>query len=295
MLGILYALITVGAWGTWLTPSQNVRFRGQQVRTFYVAAANLVLALVVALVQGFDQITADVFWFPFLGGLIWALSAWCAFIGTKRLGMARAYGIWAPLNILVSLAAGAVLFREFMAFSTFNLLLLAGSLVMVVSGVLMIVLAKGSGPGVGQRRNAVAGLGGALAAGVLWGVYFIPVKLSQASLWVAAFPLACGIFAGSSLLMLLTRQSLRLERRSDYLRAGSTGALWTLGNYGMLLLVDCLGAGQGYTIAQLALVVNALCGIYILKDPPPKTWGARLMLAGCALATIGGIVLGTLK
>lgn len=295
MLGILYALITVGAWGTWLTPSQNVRFRGQQVRTFYVAAVNLILAFLVGMVQGFGKITADVFWFPFLGGLIWALSAWCAFTGTERLGMARAYGIWAPLNILVSLAVGAMLFNEFMALGTANLLLLAGSLVLVISGVLMIALAKGADGPTRSGRDFRVGLGGAIGAGVLWGVYFIPVKLSKASLWIAAFPLACGIFVGSALLVALTRESLKLDRGTDYLRAGSTGALWALGNYGMLLLVDCLGTGKGYTVAQLALVVNALCGIYILKDPPPKTRGARLMLAGCALATIGGIVLGTLK
>ena len=37
--------------------------------------------------------------------------------------------------------------------------------------------------------------------------------------------------------------------------------LWTVGNYGMLLLVGELGTGKGYTIAQLSVVVNALMGI----------------------------------
>ena len=44
MLGFVYALVTVLAWGTWLAPSQHIVFKNQQIKTFYVAAANLVLA-----------------------------------------------------------------------------------------------------------------------------------------------------------------------------------------------------------------------------------------------------------
>ncbi|NUM48721.1 MAG: hypothetical protein HUU38_28780 [Anaerolineales bacterium] len=41
MLNLLNALIPVLAWGTWLAPSQNVQYPNQQVKTFYVTAANL--------------------------------------------------------------------------------------------------------------------------------------------------------------------------------------------------------------------------------------------------------------
>ncbi len=56
--------------------------------------------------------------------------------------------------------------------------------------------------------------------------------------------------------------------------AVAAGILWALGNYGMLLMVDTLGAGRGFTLSQRALVVNALCGIYLLKDPKPNTRAA---------------------
>ena len=88
-------------------------------------------------------------------------------------------------------------------------------------------------------------------------------------MWVAAFPLALGIFAGSAALAAFTRQPLRLERAADYLRTASTGLLWGIGNYGMLLLVEQLGAGRGFTISQLGVVVNGLIGVYLLKDPRP--------------------------
>ena len=54
-----------------------------------------------------------------------------------------------------------------------------------------------------------------------------------------------------------------------------SGVLWSLGNYGMLLLVGELGAGKGDTIPQLSVVVNALVGIYWLKDSQPGTSALR--------------------
>jgi glucose uptake protein len=85
MLAILYAIITVLAWGLWLVPSQNITFKNQQIKTFYVAVANLALATLVYLFQGTGGLTWEVFWLPFLGGLIWAVSGFLAF--TARTGL----------------------------------------------------------------------------------------------------------------------------------------------------------------------------------------------------------------
>ena len=295
MLGIFYALITVLAWGTWLAPSQNIAFKNQQIKTFYIGAANLVLAAVVTALQGgFSQLTAEVFWPPFLGGLIWAVSSLCAFTATHYLGMARANGIWSPLNIIVSLIWGAVLFNEFPNATIATWLLLIGSVAVIIGGVLLIIFAKGSEALTHDRRAVTIGLLGAVGAGVLWGSYFIPIKLSAVSLWIASFPLAVGIFVGSTTSDLTGRQSPRLEQRGDYARVSLSGILWGVGNYGMLLLVNEIGAGRGFTIAQLGVVVNALVGVYVLKDPRPRTRAATLTLAGCVPAMIGGIVLGNI-
>ena len=293
-MGYLYAVITVLAWGTWLTPSQNLSFKNQQIKTFYVAGANLALALVVALLQKPGQLTPGIFWLPFIGGLVWSVSGFLAFTATHRVGMAKAFGIWAPVNIVVSILWGALLFHEFLDTSPLSRLWLVLSIMVIIAGVLLIILARSDGIKA-KGRNAAIGFLSAVGAGILWGTYFIPIKLSQASMWIAALPLAVGIFTGSALLALLARQPLRLDKTGDYLRVASTGLLWGIGNYGMLLLVEGLGTGKGFTISQLSVVVNALIGIYWLKDPPPKTRAAVLTFAGCVLATLGGIVFGNLK
>jgi len=295
MLATLYALITVTAWGTWLAPSQTVQFKNQQIKTFYVAAANLLLAIVISLTQKIHSLTFSTFWPPFVGGLIWSVSGLCAFTATAKLGTTRAFGIWAPLNIIVSILWGVVLFHEFINLSTFNQILLFFALIIILVGVLMILLPKDEQSPPISRRDLWIGLLGAIGAGVLWGSYYLPIKSSQLSLWVASLPLSIGIFVGSGLLTVVSRQPIGLSNLKDYLRVGATGLLWGIGNYGMLLLVDTLGAGKGFTIAQLSLVLNALIGVFLLKNPSPKSRAAVFILIGSILATLGGIILGNLK
>ena len=295
ILGLLYAFVTVVAWGTWLAPSQTIPFKNQQIKTFYVAAANLILALAIAFAQNLNALTFSTFWPPFVGGLIWSVSGLCAFTATNKLGTARAFGIWAPLNIIVSILWGAVLFHEFVNLSPMNQILLFIALVMILAGVLMIILPKDDQAHPQSQRDLWIGILGALGAGVLWGSYFLPIKSSQVSLWVSTLPLAIGIFVGSALLTAAARQPIGLANLTDYVRVSATGLLWGIGNYGTMLLIDTLGAGKGFTISQLSVVVNSLTGVFLLRNPSPRSRAAVYILVGSVLATLGGIVLGNLK
>src|SRR6185369_15712675 len=238
MPGILFAIVTVLAWGTWLAPSQRVPLRSAQVRTFYVASINLIVALAIAAFRGFGSISVVEFWLPLGGGVIWAISGVCAFAAAVRIGIAKAFGIWAPLNIIVSLICGRLIFKEFKELAPSALLLLAGSIAIVLTGVLLIIFAKSPSAEAADARGNKIGYVAAIAAGVLWGVYFVPVKYSGVSLWVASVPLAAGMFVGSAILLALARASVAVGPMANYVKLSSTGLLWTIGNYGMLLLVD---------------------------------------------------------
>ncbi|MBN1698636.1 MAG: hypothetical protein JW881_14065 [Spirochaetales bacterium] len=298
MESILFAIVTVLAWGTWLSPSQRISFKNQQIKVFYVSVANLVLALGVALVQGFRELTAETFWFPFAGGLIWALSGYFAFIGTSRIGMAKAVGIWAPMNLLVSIVWGIVLFGEFIRSGFFIIGLSVLAVLTIISGILLIIFARGKSGGEktkADKRLYKTGLLGAIGAGILWGTYFIPIQLGSLSMWVAAFPMAVGIFAGSTILVLLTGKSILLDKPSHYSRVILSGLLWGIGNYTSLRMMELIGTGKGFTIAQLNVAFHAFIGIFIFKEVEPRSKAAAITLTGIALALAGAILLGNLK
>lgn len=292
---LIFAVITVACWGLWLAPTQNVNLPHQSVKTFYVSLAFLLLAMIVAFSQGVPSYSALGFMLPFAGGFLWSISSLFAFIGTRNLGLAKAIGIWAPLNIVVSIFWGAVLFQEMINLNGLLLIWFILALILMIGGVLLIVLAKGWKTTETLERNIMAGFAGAVGAGILWGTYFIPMKYGGASAWVSSLPFALGMFATGAGMVAATRVPVKLEKMTDYGRVLGAGVLWGIGNYTMLLLTDAIGAGKGFSISQLAVAVNALLGIYVLKDPAPKTRASAYTLIGCLLAMAGGIILGNLK
>lgn len=151
-IGIVCAIITVMAWGSWLVPAEKVRFPNEQAKTFYVALASFLIALVVVAVRGeLDQFATPGAWLPVVGGLIWALSAYCAFLACRKIGIAKAFGIWAPLNIIVSFIWSFTLFGQFRDSSVLMGLLAAQSGLLMTVGILMIVFSGGSEAGGGVK------------------------------------------------------------------------------------------------------------------------------------------------
>ncbi|MHC1781413.1 MAG: GRP family sugar transporter [Anaerolineaceae bacterium] len=216
MTTILIATLTVLAWGTWIAPMQNVRFKSQRVKTFYVACANLALTLVITLIRGYEALPAPAFWLSFAGGVVWAVSSLCAFTAAGKIGLARAFGIWAPLNIVMGLLWGGLLFHEFPNTSLANQLYLFGSTAVIIAGILLIIFSRAAGSGDESVRpgSLLPGLLAALGAGVLWGSYFIPVEFTGVSPWAASLPMALGILAGSLALVLPGRNSLALPLKT---------------------------------------------------------------------------------
>jgi glucose uptake protein len=163
----------------------------------------------------------------------------------------------------------------------------------IIAGVLLIIF--GGGEASDKHRFSWMGLAGALGAGVGWGSYFVPIRISELSMWVAMLPMALGMFAGSCVLVIISKSPLRLSSPTYYPRLLGTGVLWAIGNYGALKMMELIGTGRGFTIAQLCVVVNALIGVFWMKNPKPGTRAARLTLLGVTIATLGAIVLGNLK
>ena len=306
VVGVIFALMCVLAWGSWLVPSQNVKFSNEQAKAFYVALSTLISMVIVVGIRGdLGDLGSAGAWVPVFGGLIWAVSAYCAFLACNHIGLAKAFGIWAPLNIIVSFIWGLLLFGQFRDADLLLGMLAFGSVSVAIVGILLIIFA-GEGEKESEEdksKKPMLGLMGAVGAGVLWGTYYIPSAFlsrnaedaQQISAYAAALPLAVGMLIGSSILVVLSGKSPKLEDTGSYVRALSSGVLWAIGNTTMLLMVKAIGPGPGYTIASLCVVVNALWGVYYFKDPHPKSKAAKLTIIGIIIATFAGVILGNLE
>jgi glucose uptake protein len=299
---------------------------------FYATMGNLVVAALALLIGGGAvSFGWKDFWLPMAGGLVWVGGNYTAFKASDAIGLARANGTWAPINIIVSFIWGAFLFGELDHTSAWRFGVLAVSLVLVVAGVLLIVGSQESqtvaapaaavavgrpvpdvgrpvagGPanappvtpgGHSSRRSSNSygrGLLLAGAAGCLWGSYFIPSQWSGLAAQVGNFPLALGIAVGGALLALSGRQPVRLRPRATVVQL-LAGAIFGVGDVALLGLVSRVGTGVGFTLAQLSLLINASIGIYVFKVPMPGSCSARRALAGILLAGAGGVAIGALR
>ena len=295
------ALLMVACFGTWIPLSQSVRGASQQSRIVYVAIGNMVVAS-VALAVGGAHLTAGwrALWLPFAGGVAWTVGVYAAFRATELTGLARAAGTWTPLNIVTAFVLGITLFDELAHSSAARLGVLAAALVLVLVGVLVIVGSQGAAGNAartpGEKR---AGLAWAIAAGVLWGGYFVPSEWAKVTAQAGNFPLAIGILLAAVVMAAGTRSPIAVgNARRWAARAGvlvASGAIFGVGDVVLLVLVGRLGTGVGFTVAQLSLLVNAAIGIWVLKAPPPGSRAARIALYGIAIAGSGGLMIGGLR
>jgi glucose uptake protein len=319
----LLALITVASWGVWIPLAQLVPGIPQRSRTFYVTVGNLALAAFALLIGGGHLAFGwRTFWLPLAGGVVWTAGSFSAFRASETIGLARAAGTWTPLNIIVAFVWGALLFGELDGYSGPHFAVLAVGLTLVLVGVLFIVNSQDAPnantpardlgavraappskpspnePATPASAGAItsrSGLLWAVAAGVLWGSYFVPAQWAKVPSQQSDLPLALGIFAAGLALALPVRgPTLRLSPRVTTLQVAA-GVLFGIGNLALLGLISRVGTGVGFTIAQLSLLVNASIGIWVFKVPEPGSHAARIALTGILIAGVGGCVIGATR
>jgi glucose uptake protein len=212
-----------------------------------------------------------------------------------------------------------LLFGELDGLSAPRIVVLGAGLVLVLVGVLFIVrsqgvparlsvaanVASGSKVGPGSSGHPVpvslvassrhrSGLLFAGAAGLLWGSYFVPAQWAKVPAQVANFPLALGIVAAGTALVMTQGGPARLSPRGTAVQLAA-GLLFGIGNVSLLALVTRVGTGVGFTIAQMSLLVNVSVGIFVFKVPRPGSHAAKVALIGIMLAGIGGVAIGAFR
>lgn len=294
---VLLAVITVAAWGTWIPVVHLAPAVPERARLFFVTVGNAVVAVMALFIGGQGpHFGWKAFWLPVAGGAVWVAGNYSAFRASRSIGMARANGTWAPLNIVVSFVWGALLFGELNRTSTWRLVVLGGAGVLMVAGVLYIVSSADarSAPPVAGMGEHTKGLLFAVAAGGLWGSYFIPSQWAGVAAQVGNLPLAVGMLMAGTVASFSGRPFVPLGRRAIAVALVS-GGLWGIGNIALLGLVHRVGTGVGFTLAQLALPVTAGLGIYVFKVPPPGSSSARRAVLGIVLAGAGGLAIGAFR
>jgi glucose uptake protein GlcU len=274
----LLSLITVVSWGTWIPVAQAVPGVPQRTRTLYVTIGNVAFAAAVLAVAGGHLAWGwRSFWLPLIGGVVWTAGNYSAFRATEAIGLARAAGSWAPLNIIVAFVWGAALFGELDGFSDARFAVLAGALVLVVAGVLTIVRsqdASAAAPFPAAAPPAGAPPTGAQAAARRQrtrAAVTVPAATTAAPASVAApAPPAAAHEHG--------------RHRGGLIWAAAAGVLW--GSY----FIPAQWAGVSAQVSNFPLAVGMLVGGLVLAAPGGGP--VRLHASGVAALLAAGLLFG---
>jgi glucose uptake protein GlcU len=272
----LLSLVTVVSWGTWIPLAQAVRGVPQRTRTLYVTVGNLVFAGAALAAAGGHLVWGwRGFWLPVIGGVVWTSGNYSAFRASEAIGLARAAGSWAPLNIIVAFAWGAALFGELDGLSGTRFAVLGGALVLVVAGVLVIVRSQDAvpagapSPGArrearGQRSRAAASATAvtSTATGPIGPVRVVPAGSATPSLPV----------------------SRAVGQRRGLPWAAAAGVLW--GSY----FVPAQWAGVSAQVSNFPLAVGMLVGGLALVLPGSEP--VRLPARGITFNLAAGLLFG---
>ena len=270
----LLSLITVVSWGTWIPLAQAVRDVPQRTRTLYVTIGNLVFAGAALAAAGGHLVWGwRGFWLPVLGGVVWTSGNYSAFRASEAIGLARAAGSWAPLNIIVAFAWGAALFGELDGLSGIRFAVLGGALVLVVAGVLVIVRSQDAGPA------------GAPSPGARLEARRQRSRAAACATVVASEPTALApvVPAGSATPSLPVSRAAGQHRRG-LLWAAAAGVLW--GSY----FVPAQWAGVSAQVSNFPLAVGMLAGGLALVLPGSEP--VRLAASGITFNLAAGLLFG---
>lgn len=278
--GILFALIAALAWGSSLVP---FKLAGKFDDTRYTAFVTLGIFLSTLLAMPFLNFAFTFNWYGLISGIMWAVSNVFAVTSIRLIGLSRQTPIIGGLIILASFLWGILFFQEQLTSIIFALI----GIVFLILGI-PLVMAKEN-----KSKISVKGLAYAAIAGIIFGSYVTPLKLSGVQISEYIFSMVSGILLTGWIVYLV---SLRLKRQKmNFTRITygmSSGVLWTIGNITSLFAINSLGLGIGFPLTQLQLLIGVAWGVFYFKEVKEKQatvkiiFGAVLLLLGAIFLTL---------
>jgi drug/metabolite transporter (DMT)-like permease len=287
MMGYLYAFLAFLMIGSYLVPLRFARPKGD---AFLALMGAGMLACLPFFAPQLAEIARHPLWLGagILSGMLWAVAQGLANRAVGEVSFAKAVVVF-NLNTFVNIAAGLFLFQEAASLKAAATLTAGG--VVLFSGAALVAGAQAAPAAEGDRRR---GLLLAAAAGLLWGVYFIPMqwakRMAPAPGLGEAHLLAALLLGGSVSAVLLGVRALRRSGagRRDLAWGAAAAVLWTAGTAFFLLAIREMGLARAVPLINSNTLMYAGWSLFVFRELPlHQSWrvlsGALLAVAGAAI------------
>lgn len=276
LAGLLAVSISIIGWGSYFVPMRRIN----KYDPFYF---QLLMCLAIFGSSVLISLLFKSFVFSYLGilsGILWAVGNILSAQAVKYGGLAKTFPVWAGIGILISVLWGLLFFKE-----SFNFLFLG------IFGLFLLIFGIYLVSSISDRKEMinVRGVLLAIIAGLFFGSYLVPLKMSGIGPIPFLFSMSLGIFIGGTLIFL--RQPSKIDSRI-LLPGFLSGVIWNIANLASFFAVDNLGIVVGFPLTQMALFISVLWGVIYFEEIKNKesikklTIGAILLFGGAILLSI---------
>lgn len=278
-MGLLAAAGAALAWGSYSVPFKKSKSADILQFQALMSLGILIFYSSVSLLFNFP-LSFNIY--GLLAGILWALGNVLSLVAISNIGISRAIPVWTSTAIMVPFLLGVFILKELT--STSGIILAVMGVFLITLGVFLVSIT-----GHPEQKNIKKGILAALLAGIFFGTYLAPLKLTHLQSTEIFFPMSLGIVFVGLGYFLIKGKKFKNEAVISGLFGGT---IWSVGNLLGVISISLLGLAKGYSIAQSAVLVSVLWGLFYFKEAVQKKdlikilTGAVVLLIGVILLTL---------
>ncbi len=279
LLGLMFAVTAAACFGSYLVPFKKAGKVDVNRYQLLMASGILLSTLIAIPLLGFSfNFTI----FGLISGIMWAVGNSISPRAVEFAGLSRAAPIWMAGVVIVSFLWGTLLFQDAIQ----NFLSAIIGIGLLVLGMPLIVSSK-----TGETKNKMKGIMLAAIAGLVFGSYVMPLRLSNLQPSNFIFSMSLGIFfAGLAIYIISILNSKKKSENRYFVNGMSSGIIWNIGNISSLFAISSIGLAIGFPLTQLAILFAVSWGVFYFKEVQDKSKIWKTVL-GAIILILGAIIL----
>lgn len=272
--GYLAAIVSMLGWGSYFVPMKRVKTYDPVYYHAVMCVSIFISSTIITAATGAFLFS----WFGFLSGVLWASGNILSVFAVKHSKLAIAAPVWMSVGIFGSFLWGILFFKE--PISAIFLAILG--LILLVIGIIFIASTAQE-----KGETSSKGVVFAFIAGLLFGAYLVPFKLSGLTPLSFLFPMSIGALVGGFIPFIIARPKID---KKLLIPGGISGIVWNTANISSFFAVGILGIAIGFPLTQMALFVSVLWGLLYFHEIKGKSNIQKLILSAVLLFA-GAIIL----
>lgn len=279
-MNIIIALIPALGWGIFPLIAGKIKNSKPSNEIFGLAIGALIIGIITFIIHP-SQLGFKTFTLSLLSGMFWTMGQAGQFISMSKIGISKTMPLSTGLQLIGNTLIGVAMFGEWTGTRQYVVGIL--SLILIIIGVSLTAISRGNESKVTLRDFLLL-----LFTSIGYWIYSTFPKTIKADAQSLFFPQMLGIFFGSIIFLLLTRQTQAFKQKATYLNIFS-GFSFGIAALAYIFSAKMNGVINAFVYSQLCVIISTLGGIFIIGEKKPRMEFIATVI-GLILIVIGAAI-----